>query len=70
MRVSEGYRKKLIADWQHAYEAYNGTPAPSVRYENGYFLIDNAGRIRKTRRAALEQMRDVLRKHLAAKIAS
>jgi hypothetical protein len=60
MKTSESYRKNLIAGWQSAYEAANGTVAPTVRYENGFFVIDNAGRYRKIRRTRFEEMRDEL----------
>jgi len=67
MRVTASYLENLIRDWQRAYMAVNGKDAPSVTWENGWFLIKDDRLICKyerVRRSKFEAMRDTLKRRM------
>jgi len=62
MRVSAAYLERVAKDWQHAFEAAHGKPAPQIRWSRGWFRIGDGPLGTGYRRTKLEQMTKVLRK--------
>jgi hypothetical protein len=60
MRVSASYLERVARDWQHAFEAAHGKPAPSIIWQKGWFVIESTRW--RYRRAAIEEMTKTLRK--------
>ena len=47
-------RSQTIANWQAAYEAANGKPAPEVKYRNGWYAVE--GMFQKWRQSDIERL--------------
>lgn len=59
MRVTASYLERVARDWQSAYVSANdGKPAPSIKWEKGWFIVQG----HRYRRAKVEMMTGVLRK--------
>lgn len=65
MKVTAAYLERVAREYQAAYTAANGEPAPGIVWQRGWFVITRSiGSSRKYRRTEIEEMRDELRRRV------